>query len=127
MKKTIVSISLFLSLLIAITFFHFNLLKICTTIDDYCTNIEDSLDVNDLDAAYNYSIDLIGYIRDKASSIEVYINHADLNIITNETIRMVQYIHEGSDIGEAYASVHSIRYSTKYMRDLESVSLKNLF
>lgn len=127
MKKTIASILIFISLFVVITFLHINLKNICNTIDNYCIQIEDCLDLNDKAKAYDYSIDLLNYIKDKTSSIEVYINHTDLNAIENETIRMSQYIQDGSDIGESYASVHSIKYSCKYIRDLESISLKNLF
>lgn len=105
---------------------HTKLIKVCDHVSQHCEKIEESLNNNDLESAYKYSLEIKNHLEENSTPIAIYVNHTDINNINNEVIRLSQYIKK-KEMPEAYASVHTIKYSCKYIHELESVSMKNIF
>lgn len=126
MKNTLVTIALFLAMLGFIFYSHNTLIKVCTHVEEHCTDIEKALDKKDMENAYKYSLEIKDILEEKATPIAIYVNHTDINNLNNEVIRLSQYIKE-NEISECYASVHTVKYSCKYIHDLETISIKNIF
>ena len=126
MKNTLITIALFLSLFGFIYYSHKTLIDVCIHVEEHCSDIETALDKKDMSSAYKYSLEIKDLLEEKSTQIATYVNHTDINNLNNEVILLSQYIKK-DEISESYASVHVVKYSCKYIRDLETISIKNIF
>lgn len=126
MKNTFVTIALFLGMLGFIFYSHNMLIDVCNHIDKHCTDIEMALDKKDNEKAYKYTMEIKDLLEEKSTPIAIYVNHTDINSLNSEVIKLSQYIKK-DDMKESYATVHAVKYACKYIRELETISIKNIF
>lgn len=126
MKNAIISIIVFFVLLIGIFFLNKSIINLCNSIEYKTEDIEVTLLNEDYDKAYDKSLDLLYYLQEGDFIASIYTNHQDFDSLRHEAIRLCLYISK-NEIGEAYASLHFIKYSAQTIKHLQSVTLGNIF
>ena len=126
MKNAMLSIILFFSLLIGIFFLNSSVVNLCDSIKYKTDDMEIVLLNEDYDKAYEKSLDLLNYLEGNDFIPSIYTNHQDFDSIRHEAARLCVYI-SNNDIGEAYSSLHFIKYSVQTIKHLQKVSLGNIF
>ena len=126
MKNAIISIVLFFSLLIVVFFLNSSVVNLCDSIKNKTDDMEIVLLNEDYDKAYEKSLDLLNYLEGNDFIPSIYTNHQDFDAIRHEAARLCVYISK-NDIGEAYSSLHFIKYSAQTIKHLQKVSLGNIF
>ena len=126
MKNAMISIGIFLGLLILIFFLNNSVLNICDSIKDKTDNMEIILLNENYEEAYEKSLELLEYLEENDFIPSIYTNHQDFDSIRHEAARLCVYISK-NDMGEAYASLHFIKYNAETIKHLQRVSLGNIF
>lgn len=126
MKNAIISIALFLGLLIGIFFLNSSVVNLCDSIKNKTDDVEIILLNEDYNEAYEKAVELLYYVQTNDFIPSIYTNHQDFDAIRHEAARLCVYISK-NDIGEAYSSLHYIKYSAQTIKHLQEVSLGNIF
>lgn len=126
MKNTTTSIILFLIMLAFVFYSHTVLINICNDINEKCLQIETCLNQKDWEKAYNLAISVKQNVEKHSTVISVYTNHTDINNLSNEVLKLTQYtkVHDNA---ESLASVHLVKYTSDAIKELQDVSIKNIF
>ena len=126
MRNAIISIAIFLGLLIGIFFLNSSVVNLCDSIKTKTDDMEIILLNEDYDEAYEKSIELLEYLQKNDFIPSIYTSHQDFDAIRHQSARLCVYISH-NDIGEAYSSLHFIKYSAETIKHLQQVSLGNIF
>lgn len=126
MKNAMISIVIFLGLLISIFFLNHSLVNLCDSIKYKADDIEIILLNEDYDSAYEKSIDFLHYLQENDFIPSIYTNHQDFDVLRHEAAKLCMYI-SNNEIGEAYASLHFIKYASQTIKHLQTVTLGNIF
>lgn len=126
MKNSIISILLFIALIISLLFLNHNFTSLCADIIEKCEEIEFLLDEEEDSLAYEESVNLLNYIKNKSGIPTIYINHLDYDFLINESLKLSLYI-KGDDVAESLATLHIIKYSAEHLKELQKPKIKNLF
>lgn len=126
MKNAILSIIIFFSLLICIFFLNNSVVNLCDSIIATTDDLEIMLLNGDYDTAYEKSTELLNSIEKNIFSASIYVNHQDYDILKYETAKLCIYISK-DDISEAFASLHYIKYGADTIKDLQNVTIGNIF
>lgn len=126
MKNTITSIILFSLMFIFVLYSHNMLINICDDINEKCLQIETAIDQKDWDKAYSLAVDVKDNVEKHSLSISVYINHTDINNLSNEVLKLTQYT-KVRDNAESLASVHLVKYTSDAIKELQDITIKNIF
>lgn len=126
MKNAIISIIIFFSLLICLFLLHNSLIDLCDSIKYKTEDIEVILLNEDYELAYQKATDLLSYLEENDFITSIYTNHQDFDNLKNESVKLCLYISK-NEISEAYASLHSIKYNVKAIKNLQSITLGNIF
>ncbi|WP_294394270.1 DUF4363 family protein [uncultured Clostridium sp.] len=126
MKNAIISVIIFFGLLIGVFFLNSSVVNLCDSIKYKADDMEIILLNEDYDTAYDKAVDLLYYLQDNDFIPSIYTNHQDFDAIRHEAARLCVYISK-NDIGEAYASLHFIKYSSQTIKHLQAVNLSNIF
>lgn len=126
MKNAIISVIIFLCLLIGIFFLNNSVNNLCDSIKYKAEDMEVILLNEDYDRAYEKAVDLLDYLQENDFIPSIYTNHQDFDALRHEAARLCVYISK-NDIGEAYASLHFIKYSSMTIKHLQAVTLGNIF
>lgn len=137
MKKTIISIFLFLSIFSFAIYLHFHLMNICENLISQCTEIENKLNSIDKTLEENsdnpiwvelnsMSENLKDYVFYNYNLVSLYINHERLDILITEISRLTKYISKG-DSKESLSTINFIKsYANVILRE-EDISIRNIF
>ena len=125
MRTTFISAVLFLCLILFITFADFKLQKLYNNISSESDIIEDLLDENEWDQAYDKTEALILDIKKENLLSSVYVNHMDFDNINNEAIKLCLFI-QCKDISESHVSANLLKSYANCTRQLNRFSLKNI-
>ncbi|MGL5614924.1 MAG: DUF4363 family protein [Sarcina sp.] len=137
MKKTLISIFLFLSIFSFAIYSHFHLIHICENIISQCTEIENKLNSIDKNLEENsdspiwidldyMSLILKDYVFSNYNLVSLYINHERLDIVITEISRLTEYISKG-DSKESLSTINFIKsYANVILRE-EEISIRNIF
>ena len=125
MRTTIISVILFLSLLSFISFADFKLQKLYNTISSESDIIEDLIDEDEWDKAYDKTKDLLEDIQKESLLSSVYVNHTDFDNLTNEAIKLCLFI-QCRDNAQSHVSANLLKSSADNIKDLNRLSLKNI-
>ncbi|WP_291653408.1 DUF4363 family protein [Clostridium sp.] len=126
MKNSIISVLLFIALLIGLFFLDNKFVSLCDDVMIKCEEIEKLLNENEDYLAYESSVELLELIKDKADIPAIYLNHVDYDSLMNESLKLTLYIR-GEDKAESLATLHSVRYASEHLKDLQKPNLRNLF
>ena len=126
MKNALISVIIFFGLLISIFFLNNSVVDLCDSIKYKTDDIEIILLNEDYAIAYGKAVDLLNYLENNDFIPSIYTNHQDFDALRHETARLCVYISK-NDIGEAYSSLHFIKYSAQTIKHHQSVTLGNIF
>lgn len=125
MKNSIISILLFIALIIGLLFLNHKFTSLCTDVIEKCERIEILLDEKEDFLAYEESVKLLNYIKDKSDIPALYLNHLDYDLLINESLKLSLYI-KGNDKSESLATLHLIKYSAEHLKELQNPNIKNI-
>ena len=126
MRNTIISILIFLSLIIFVTYANNSLSKLCNEIIDTSALIETMIDNNDWNEAYIASLNIIDKIDDKNLLSSIYLNHCDFDNVMNEAIKLSLYVKSG-DPSESLVSTNLLINLASTIKELHKTTFKNIF
>lgn len=126
MKNIILSIILFFLLIISLFFLNHKFISLCDELLLRADEIEIYLDNNEMDIAYDKSLELLDFLDSQSIIPGVYLNHTDYDLLINEALKVCVYI-ENEDSSEAKASVHLVSYSAKHLKEMNQIKLRNIF
>lgn len=126
MKNIILSIILFLILVASLLFFNSKFLSLCDELTVMGKEIEEHLDNNEMDIAYEKSVELLDFLDSNSTIPSIYLNHADYDILINDALNSCIYIKH-NDIPRAQASVHLVVFAAKHLKEIHQVNIKNIF
>lgn len=126
MKKAITSFIIFFIMVGAITYFHITLNKTCDEIVEQCNTLEDIIFQEQWDVSYENSVNLLSKVEESYTPFAVFLNHTELDNMKNETAKLTEYI-ETEEKSEAMASIHYVKFTAKNIKDVNKVTLQNIF
>lgn len=126
MKNSVISVLLFIVLVFSLLFLNNEFVSLCDDIIMKCEEIEVLLDDKNELLAYETSVKLLEFIKERDSIPAIYLNHADYDFLMNESLKLSLYI-EGDDKAESLATLHVLRYNAEHLKNLQKPDIKNLF
>ena len=88
--------------------------------------IEDNLVNNNWDESYMLSFELLNIYEGHVTNLTLFLNHFDFHNIYNEIIKLSQYTKcETED--EALACIHVLKALINEVKEMESLSISNIF
>jgi len=125
-KNIILSIILFSILIISLFFLNSKFINLCDELSLKGSELEFYLDNNEMDIAYNKSLELLDFLDSESTIPCVYLNHADYDLLINECLKVCIYI-KNKDLSEAQASVHLVVFSADHLKEMNKINIKNIF
>lgn len=126
MKNTILSITLFLIVVFLVFFANKELITLCSEITNESIEIEELLDNEDFDKAYDKSVKLLDILKNESFIATMYINHTDIDDILSQLVRLTVLI-KSEDKSESLATLHVIKYNSERIKSLQELSPENIF
>lgn len=125
MRNVIISIILFFSLFGLVFFANNHLIEFCGNIVNSCEKIEDLIESDKYDEAYNASVDLLFYMQEQAFISTIYINHTEVDSLVNQTVALTVQIKCRSE-SDALSTLHIIKYTSTMIKCLQSPNIRNI-
>ena len=126
MKNIVLSFVLFIALVCSLFYLNLKFIKICDVIIFESNQIESHINNDDIDLAYNTAISLLEFLNDNNSIASIYLNHADYDVLINECLKVCIYL-DNNNFCEAQASVHLVNYSSRHLKEIQTINIKNIF
>ena len=126
MKNSLFSIFLFILLLGFLTYTDISFKNLCTDVINMCDSMEESINYSTKEKNFEDAMAIFNLIQDKGNIASIYINHMDYDVMLNEALKLTVYI-EKDDSSESEASLHLLKYSTEYMKELQVPKIENIF
>ena len=137
MKKTIISLFIFISIFSFAIYSHYYLLKVGNNIVTKCSEIEtmrkktslkeeDNMNNPIWEKLNSKSMDLENYIYNNYNMLSLYLNHERLDIIIGELARLKQYTING-DLKDSLSTIAFIKSYTSTIIKEEDINLRNIF
>lgn len=99
--------------------------KTCAKLVTASNQLEDTIKNDNWDKSYDLSIDLLNSWQKYSNTISIFIHHGEIDNINNELFKLTQYT-KCKNKDESLASIHLIKLTIKHIREMESLSLKNI-
>lgn len=126
MKNSIISLIIFI-LMLSTMFYSVNYLnKVCTKIEKTSNQLEEMLNQEQWEEAYQVSKDMLEEWKKYHTIIPIFANHAELDNLNNEMLKLTQYI-KCKNKDESLASTHVIKFFLESLIELQKVNLQNIF
>ena len=126
MRNIIISFTMFILLIISITFSINYLDTTCKKLIQLDNKIESSINLKSWDKAYNYSLEFKTEWDNSSKYISIFTSHAEVDNIYNELWRLTQYTKMKNE-ADSLASVHVIKYFLQHIVNMEQINIQNLF
>lgn len=117
----------FFFIMLAFLFFASKYINLtCDKMLEVTCQIEDNLVKENWDESYMLSFELLNIYEGHVSTLTLFLNHFDFHNIYNEIIKLSQYTKcETED--EALASIHVLKALINEVKEMESLSISNIF
>lgn len=126
MKKIIVSLGIFIIMIVGMIFSILYLNKVCKDLEDITSNIESYINEDNMKKAYDTSQKLTKKWKRYSESISIFVNHQEIDNIETELSKIPQYIKEDSK-DEALASVRVLNFFLNHVKNMEKITIQNIF
>lgn len=126
MKKIIVSLSIFVVMIIGMIFSIQYLNKVCKDLEDISSSIETYINEDNMNKAYETSLSLTKKWKKYSESISIFVNHQEIDNIETELSKIPQYIKEDSK-EESLASVRVLAFFLNHVKNMEKITIQNIF
>lgn len=126
MKNVVISIIIFVALLFGM-FFSLNYLSsMCNDLAKLGDKIEDEIAKENWKEAYDSSMNLTNEWKDHCDIISFFVHHQEIDNIDNELWKLSQYT-KCQTKDESLASVHVVKFFINHIKNLENLSIQNIF
>lgn len=126
MKNMLWTSAIFFLMLILLFFASRYITLTCDKMLEVTCQIEDNLVEKNWDESYILSFELLNIYEGHVSNLTLFLNHFDFHNIYNEIIKLSQYTKcETED--EALASIHVLKALINEVKEMESISISNIF
>lgn len=126
MKNLIISFMIFIimvtGMLVSLNFLN----KKCSYYEGMATSLEDSLNKESWNTAYDMSIKFLEEWKKDSKVISSYINHFHVEAINDQVLKLTQYV-KVKDKSESLAVVHEIKFFLKAILSMEKITIDNIF
>jgi hypothetical protein len=126
MKNVILAATIFIVILIAMTFSISYLNKVSLNLQNINDEIEQYVTDNKWDEAYKTSMGYTQKWEKNSKAIKLFVNHQEIDNIEIELWKLPQYIKEHTK-DESLASVHVLKFLVDHISKLEKVNIQNVF
>jgi hypothetical protein len=126
MKNTIISIILFLSVFSFVTYSHYRLDNLCNLIEKSCSEIEELINSNSLEAASVITNELLDNIKDNHLLSSMYLNHNDFDILSCEALKLSLYV-ECRNNDDSRISLNLLKCYAENIKKLHKLTVENIF
>lgn len=126
MKKTTVSIILFLLMAGAILYYDYITSTICDNIINRCSTLENIIYEKNWDEGYDSCVELLNYIESSYSDLAIYVTHTEVDNLKTETAKLSKYI-KTNELSESLASTHYVKFTTETIKNMQKINLGNIF
>lgn len=126
MKNVIISFTIFIVILIAMTFSISYLNKASSNLQKLNDEIEQCIADNQWDKAYNISMDYTERWEKYTKVVKLFVNHQEIDNIEIELSKLPQYIKQNTK-DESLASVHVLKFLVSHISNLEKINIQNIF
>ena len=126
MKNVVISLTISVIMIIAISFSIKYLNKVSQDLGKLNDEIEQYIIDDNWDKAYKTSIEFTEKWTDCSKKIKLFLNHQELDNIEMELSKLPQYIKEMTK-DESLASVHTLKFLVDHISELEKVKIQNIF
>ncbi len=125
MKNVLISFLIFIAILVSILFSINYLNYSCNSLDKVDSQLESLIEASSWENAYGTSLKLMSDWEGYSKVISIFVNHAEIDNINSELWKLTQYA-KFKNRDEAMASVHTIKFYLKHIKEMEKVNLQNI-
>lgn len=125
MKNTIVSIILFITVIGFVSFAHNELIDLCDAINIDSERIEELINEDNWDKAYEESVSLLSKLKDESLVSSMYINHVELDQLVDNTVLVTVNVKCKAK-NDALASLHVVKYNSNRIKEMQNPKLRNI-
>ena len=133
MKKTLISIFLFLSIF-SISIYSYKLIlnsfneiiKQCDELEKnfYSVNFKETPE--NINLIYSQTLVLSDYINHIYNKLAFFLSHETLDLLKSDASALIQYI-KSDELGECLRFLNSIKSTSETIINLEKITLENIF
>jgi len=125
MKNLIISVTIFVTMIIAIFLSTQYLSRICLDLTKTSTTLEYQITNEKWKEAYGTSIKLTSKWNNYCTKLSVFVDHEEIDNIDHELSQLVQYTKcENKD--ESLADINIIKFYIKHITNMEKISIQNI-
>lgn len=126
MKNSIISIILFISLCVFISWSNKNVVTLLEYISNSCIEIETEIKSNNIDKAKQLANELYSKLEVKDIIPSIYLNHTEYDALSDEATKIYIYINK-DEIPDTLSSIRLLKNNSENIRELQKFTLKNIF
>lgn len=126
MKNMIATCIIFFLMIFILFFASKYIVLTCDKLLDVSSEIEENIVNNNWDESYMLSFELLNIYEGHVANLTLFLNHTDFDNIYSEVIKLSQY-SKCKNKDEALSSIHVVKTLINQVKELESISIGNIF
>jgi uncharacterized metal-binding protein len=126
MKNMITTCIIFFFMIFILFFVSQYIVLTCDKLLDVSVKIEENIVNDNWDESYMLSFELLNIYEGHIANLTLFLNHSDFDNIYSEIIKLSQYSKCKSK-DEALSSIHVVKTLINQVKNLESITLGNIF
>ncbi|SUY46345.1 Uncharacterised protein [Clostridium putrefaciens] len=126
MKNMIISFSLFVVMILSMSFSIVYLNKTCKSLLECCDKLEEDISDERWNNIYEDSLDFLHKVQKDSKTLSIFIDHQELDNMSNELYKFTQYT-KWENKEESLASLHVVKFYLNHIEELQKINLQNIF
>lgn len=126
MKNMITTCIIFFLMIFILFFASKYIVLTCDKLLDVSSEIEENIVNDNWDESYMLSFELLNIYEGHVANLTLFLNHTDFDNIYSEIIKLSQY-SKCKNKDEALSSIHVVKTLINQVKELESISIGNIF
>lgn len=126
MKNIIIASLLFFTMTFVLFFASKYVELTCDKLLNVSSKIEENLIEDKWDESYILSFELLNIYEGHIANLTLFLNHSDFDHIYSEVVKLTQYA-KCANKDESLSSIHMIKTLISEVKNMESLSISNIF
>lgn len=126
MKNMIATCIIFFLMIFILFFASKYIVLTCDKLLDVSSEIEENIVNDNWDESYMLSFELLNIYEGHVANLTLFLNHTDFDNIYSEVIKLSQY-SKCKNKDEALSSIHVVKTLINQVKEIESISIGNIF
>lgn len=126
MKNMIISFSLFVVMILSMSFSIVYLNKTCKSLLECCDKLEEDISDERWNNIYEDSLDFLHKVQKDSKTLSIFIDHQELDNMSNELYKFTQYT-KWENKEESLASLHVVKFYLNHIQELQKINIQNIF